>query len=46
MALYHLSRGEITLSQLLDTAATATGIYHHHLQRHWATLEPRLRTSN
>jgi len=39
LALYHLSRGEITLSQLLDTAVTATGIYHHHLQRHWATLE-------
>lgn len=39
IAIYHLSRGEITLSQLLETAPTATGIYSHHLQRHWATLE-------
>lgn len=39
LALYYLGRGEITLSQLLKTAPTATGIYTHHLQRHWATLE-------
>lgn len=39
LALYHLSRREITLSQLLETAPTATGIYAHHLQRHWATLQ-------
>ncbi|NEP00707.1 MAG: serine/threonine protein kinase [Symploca sp. SIO2E9] len=39
LALYHLSRGEITMSQLLATAPSATGIYAHHLQRHWATLE-------
>ena len=39
LALYHLSRQEITLSQLLETAPTATGIYAHHLQRHWAALE-------
>jgi len=39
LALYHLSKGEITLSQLLDTAPTATGIYRNHLQRHWAILE-------
>jgi AraC-like DNA-binding protein len=39
IALYHLSRGEITLAQLLETAPTATGIYNHHLQRHWVTLE-------
>lgn len=38
-ALYHLSRGEGTLAQLLETAPTATGIYSHHLQRHWVTLE-------
>ncbi len=37
-AIYHLSRGDITLQQLLETAPTATGIYKHHLQRHWATL--------
>jgi hypothetical protein len=39
LALYHLSRREITLSQLLETAPTTTGIYSHHLQRHWATLQ-------
>ncbi|NEP61548.1 MAG: serine/threonine protein kinase [Symploca sp. SIO2G7] len=39
LALYHLSRGEITLLQLLETAPTATGIYRNHLQRHWANLE-------
>jgi len=39
LALYHLSRREITLPQLLETAPTATGIYRNHLQRHWATLE-------
>ncbi|MBW4506212.1 MAG: AAA-like domain-containing protein [Scytonematopsis contorta HA4267-MV1] len=38
LALYHLSHREITMSQLLETATTATGIYHNHLQRHWATL--------
>jgi len=39
LALYHLSRREITLPQLLDTAPTATGIYSHHLQRHWAIFK-------
>jgi DNA-binding Xre family transcriptional regulator len=38
IALYHLSRGDITLVQLLETAATSTGIYRDHLQRHWVTL--------
>lgn len=38
VALYHLSHGDGTLAQLLKTAPTATGIYHHHLQRHWVTL--------
>jgi hypothetical protein len=37
-ALYHLSREEHTLSQLLAEAPTPTGIYHHHLQRHWTIL--------
>ncbi|MEH1874009.1 AAA-like domain-containing protein [Nostoc sp.] len=39
LALYHLSRKEVTLSQLLETAPTATKIYSYHLQRHWATLQ-------
>ncbi|MEP0857930.1 AAA-like domain-containing protein [Trichocoleus sp. DQ-U1] len=38
-ALYHLSREELTLSQLLASAPTPTGIYHHHLQRHWTILK-------
>jgi hypothetical protein len=38
IALYHLSRGEMTLTRLLATAASPTGIYHDRLQRHWATL--------
>jgi DNA-binding Xre family transcriptional regulator len=37
-AIYHLSSGELTLAQLIETAPTSTGIYHHHLQRHWVTL--------
>ena len=39
LSLYHLSRGEIPLTELLENAPTSTGIYSHHLQRHWATLE-------
>jgi hypothetical protein len=38
-ALYHLGRADQTLSQLLATAPTPTGIYHHHLQRHGAVLQ-------
>ncbi|MBP0021743.1 MAG: AAA-like domain-containing protein [Cyanobacteria bacterium SBLK] len=37
-AIYHLSRGEISLKQLLETAPTSAGIYQHHLQRHRITL--------
>lgn len=39
VALYHLSHGEVTLKQLLETAPTSTGIYAYHLQRHWASLQ-------
>ncbi len=39
IAFYYLSRGDITLAQLLKTAPTATGIYQHHLHRHWVSLE-------
>lgn len=44
IALYHLSRQEITLKQLLKTASTPEGIYHRHLRRQWLTLqqEPEL----
>jgi hypothetical protein len=39
MAIYHLSQGEITLPELLETAVTQTGVYAYHLQRHQATLQ-------
>jgi DNA-binding Xre family transcriptional regulator len=39
VALYHLGRKEMTLTQLLETAATSTGIYSQHLQRHWLALQ-------
>ncbi len=44
IALYHLSRQEITLTELLKTASTPEGIYHPHLRRQWLTLqqEPEL----
>ncbi|RUR80212.1 AAA-like domain-containing protein [Chlorogloeopsis fritschii PCC 9212] len=38
-ALYHLSHGDVSMAQLLQFAPTSTGIYSHHLQRHWAVLE-------
>ncbi|HEY9599027.1 MAG TPA: AAA-like domain-containing protein, partial [Cyanophyceae cyanobacterium] len=38
-AIYHFSRGDTTLNQLLQTAPTPTGIYAYHLQRHLATLQ-------
>ncbi|MEC4985264.1 MAG: AAA-like domain-containing protein [Oscillatoria sp. PMC 1068.18] len=39
LALYHLSRQEITLTELLKTAATNSGLYHDHLRRHLWNLE-------
>ncbi len=39
LAIYHLSREDITMSQLLETAATSTGIYANHLRRHQVKLE-------
>jgi hypothetical protein len=46
IALYYLSRGEMTLEHLLKTSATNVGIYTHHLQRHWLVLQqqPQLTT--
>lgn len=38
-AVYHLSSGEVNFGHLLETAHTYDGIYSHHLQRHWATLQ-------
>lgn len=47
IALYHLHQDKLTLAQLLKTAATSTGIYAPHLQRHLANLqqEPELATA-
>ena len=44
IALYHLRFRKVSMSELLETASTTTGIYQHHLQRHWANLqeEPEL----
>lgn len=39
LAFYHLSRQNITLPQLLQTAATPTGIYRDHLHRHLTHLQ-------
>jgi transcriptional regulator with XRE-family HTH domain len=38
-AVYHLSRGEETLEQLLKNVPTATGIFSYHLQRQWVALQ-------
>lgn len=44
LALYHLSRQDITLPELLEMAPAASEIYGYHLQRHQAALqeEPEL----
>lgn len=39
LAIYHLSQEDITIRQLLETAATSTGIYGSHLRRHQVKLE-------
>jgi len=39
LALYHISRQEITLAQLLETAPTDAGLYSDHLRRHLWNLE-------
>ncbi|WP_313949997.1 AAA-like domain-containing protein [Nostoc sp. FACHB-190] len=39
LAIYHLSCGEISFAQFIDTAATSSGIYSSHLQRHQAILQ-------
>lgn len=45
-ALYHLSCGEISLTKLLQTAPTSSGIYAHHLQRHQVTLQEQPELAN
>lgn len=38
-ALYHLAKQELTLEQLVQTAATDSGIYQHHLHQHLQSLQ-------
>lgn len=38
LALYHLSRGKMTLEELLQSASTQAGIYSHYLRNHLAML--------
>ncbi|KAF3883845.1 MULTISPECIES: AAA-like domain-containing protein [Nostocales] len=46
-ALYHLARKDLTLKQLMQTAATNAGIYCNHLHRHLRSLQehPQLATA-
>ena len=45
--LYHLSRKDVTLTQVLEADPKAIKIFQHHLQRHWVTLnkQPDLATA-
>ena len=47
LALYHLAKENLSLKQLLVEAATDSGIYRHHLQRHLMRLQnnPSLATA-
>ncbi|MGL6281504.1 MAG: AAA-like domain-containing protein, partial [Microcoleaceae cyanobacterium] len=47
MALYHIARGDLTLSQWQETAISEAGIYSDHLRRHLWNLEqnPELLTA-
>ena len=47
ISLYHLSRHEITMTELLQTASTPESIYRSHLRRQWLVLqqEPELAES-
>ena len=38
-ALYHLAQQDLTLDQLVQTAATDAGIYYNHLHRHLRSLQ-------
>ena len=47
LAFYHLRQADISFSELLNTAATQSGIYESHLRHHWKVLQahPDLMTS-
>ncbi len=38
-ALYHLKCSNLSLTEVLQNAATDVGIYHQHLKEHWAKLQ-------
>ncbi|MCL2929352.1 MAG: AAA-like domain-containing protein [Trichodesmium sp. MAG_R01] len=46
LALYHVSHKKITFKELLATSASQTGIYGHHLQRHWLALKENPELAN
>lgn len=39
LAIYHLSQEQITIQDLIKSAATSTGIYYSHLQHCWVALQ-------
>ena len=39
LAFYHLARQELTWKELIQTAATDAGIYHHHLHQYLGSLQ-------
>ena len=39
VAFYHIAQQELTLEELIQTAASDTGIYSRHLQQHWWCLQ-------
>ncbi|MEO0705717.1 MAG: AAA-like domain-containing protein [Cyanobacteria bacterium J06649_5] len=39
LALYWLSERDITLTSILENAHTQSGIYSHHLRRHWQIMQ-------
>ena len=46
LALYYVSHKKITFKELLVTSVTQTGIYGHHLQRHWLALKKNPELAN
>lgn len=46
IALYHISRKEITPEQLLNDSSTTEKIYKNHLQRHWVILDTQPELAN
>jgi len=47
LALYHIAKGDMSLSQLMATAPTEAGLFRDHLRGHWWNLQqhPQLATA-